>query len=189
MMVRRSRPIPDPFRAIYEQTERHRRQHGCWAYPFGDGPALGVLAMAMNARRIVECGTALGYTACWFAHGGLLAEIDTIDRDPEHVSIARANIASAGFTGRVRIVQNDFLSALASLDPGYDIAFFDGYAPPVDVFILLTKLLRQGGMLISANLDLDDGDAASVCRDLFDPTVWMTSFMVEAGRSAVSIKL
>jgi predicted O-methyltransferase YrrM len=188
MMVRASRPGLDPFRAIHEQTERHRAQHGCWAYPFRDGPALGVLAMATDARRIVECGTALGYTACWFAHGSPLAEIHTIERDPEHVAIARTNIASAGFAERVRVIQDDFSTALASLGPGYDIAFFDGYAPQLDVFVLLTKLLRKGGLLISANLDLADGDAVPVCGDLLDPAVWMTSFMIEAGRSAVSVK-
>ncbi len=50
---------------------------------------------AANARRILELGTALGYTALSFASGAPDATVDTVERDPEHVQLARDNIAAA----------------------------------------------------------------------------------------------
>ena len=134
----------DPFVAILAQTEAHRRVHGCWAFPFGDGPALGVLAAAVAAKRILELGTALGYTACWFAHGSAQAHVDTIERDAEHVRLARANIADAGHSDRIQVRHGDFDAVLPTLKPEYDVAFFDGYSPTLSDLARLRCLLRSG---------------------------------------------
>lgn len=178
----------DQFAAILAQTDAHRRVHGCWAFPFGDGPALGVLAAAVAAKRILELGTALGYTACWFAHGSSQAHVDTIERDAEHVRLARANIADAGHADRIQVHHGIFDAVLPTLEPGYDIAFFDGYSPTLSDLNRLRYLLRSGGLLISANLDLD-GDGEAVRKSIGGSSRWLTSFMAEAGRTAVSIKL
>ena len=178
----------DPFVAILAQTEAHRRVHGCWAFPFGDGPALGVLAAAVAAKRILELGTALGYTACWFAHGSAQAHVDTIERDAEHVRLARANIADAGHSDRIQVHHGDFDAVLPTLKPEYDVAFFDGYSPTLSDLARLRCLLRSGGLLISANLDLG-GDGDAVRESLNGSSRWMTSFVAEAGRTAVSVKV
>ena len=52
----------DPFAALREATMAHRAVHGCGAYPYDNGALLGTLAAAANARRVLELGTALGYT-------------------------------------------------------------------------------------------------------------------------------
>ena len=62
---------PDPFAKIRTATNTHRGKHGCNAYPYDNGPLLAALAGAANARRILELGTALGYTALSFASGAL----------------------------------------------------------------------------------------------------------------------
>jgi predicted O-methyltransferase YrrM len=185
----RSLVIPsDPFAQIKASTDTHRRAHGCWAYPFGDGPTLGVLAAAVNAGRILELGTALGYTACWLAHGSPSAQVDTIERDPDHAQLAAANSLAAGFSSRIRIIGGEFDTVLPTLTAGYDIVFFDGYAPTPKTFSQIRDLLRRGGVLISANLDLGgDGEWCRQC--LCDDTQWLTSFMAENGRTAVSVKL
>src|ERR1700730_17825558 len=99
----------DPFASILAGTGAHREKHDCWAYPFGNGPLLGVMAATKEAHRIVEFGTALGYSALWFAYGAPKASVDTIDKDPEHVRLAQKNINQAGFGGRIRIHQGSFL--------------------------------------------------------------------------------
>src|SRR6516165_12764772 len=70
---------PDPFGEVRAQTLRHRAQHGCGAYPFEDGAILGVIAAAVAAKRVLELGCALGYTALWFGHGAKDASIDTLN--------------------------------------------------------------------------------------------------------------
>jgi predicted O-methyltransferase YrrM len=143
---------PDPFAKIRNATNSHRAQHGCSAFPYSNGPLLAALAGAANARRILELGTALGYTALSFASGAPDATVDTIERDPEHVQLARENIAAAGLDHRITVHDGEFASVLPTLDPGYDVAFFDGGTPAPGLHKALRGLLRTGGTLITANL-------------------------------------
>ena len=64
MAARRPNTGSDPFAAVRAGTLAHLRRHGCGCYPFFDGSLLGVIAGSARAQRIVELGTALGYTAC-----------------------------------------------------------------------------------------------------------------------------
>src|SRR5579885_2943452 len=98
----------DPFAHIRKATDQHRAQHGCGAYPYDNGPLLSTLAAAASARRILELGTALGYTALSFAHGAPDATVDTIEREPEHVQLARENIAAAAMDHRITVHEGDF---------------------------------------------------------------------------------
>jgi predicted O-methyltransferase YrrM len=124
----------DPFADVRKATDQHRARHRCHAYPYRHGPLLGTLAAAVQARRILELGTALGYTALSFADGAASSTIDTIERDPEHVELARQNIAAAGLDHRIAVHEGDFAAVLPTLDPGYDVAFFDGHTPVPLVF-------------------------------------------------------
>lgn len=179
----------DPYQNILDATARHRSQHHCEAYPFGDGTSLGVLAAAAAAHRIIECGTGLGYTACWFARGSAAACIDTIDFDEQHVRLARENIVAAGFGDRITVHHGAFDVVLPTLPSGYDLAFFDGFAPSLLDLDLLGSLLRIGGILISANLGLGGRETNRYRKAIADPAKWLTSLMVEGGRTAVSVKL
>src|SRR5262245_44233167 len=160
---------PDPFGEVRAQTLRHRAQHGCGAYPFADGSVLGVIAAAVAAKRVLELGCALGYTALWFAHGAKGATIDTIEFDPAHVRLARENFAAFGVANRVSMHQGDFAEVLPTLAPGYDLAFFDGFAPTPDYLRTFQKLVRPRGVLISSNLHFRDAETRAyrhfaVCR-------------------------
>src|SRR6204780_1693688 len=114
----------DRFAKIPSSTNGHRSEHVCNAYPYDNGPLLAALGGAVGARRILELGTALGYTALSFATGAPDATVDTLERDPEHVQLARDNIAAAAMDHRITVHEGDFATVLAPLDPGYDIAFF-----------------------------------------------------------------
>jgi predicted O-methyltransferase YrrM len=77
-----------PFELIQSMTRQHRADHGCGAYTFEDGPGLTTLAATHHAGRVLELGTALGYTACCFAAATPNTHVDTIERDSEHVRLA-----------------------------------------------------------------------------------------------------
>ena len=143
----------DPFAKVRAATDTHRARHGCGAYPYDNGPLLAALAAVANARRILELGTALGYTALSFASGAPDATVDTVERDPEHAQLARDNIAAAGMDHRITVHEGDFATVLPTLDPGYDVAFFDGHSPTPALHKTLRGLLRIGGTLITANLN------------------------------------
>jgi predicted O-methyltransferase YrrM len=183
-----STKTPDPFAKVREATLKHLSRHGCGAYPYGNGPLLGALAAAADARRILELGCALGYTALSFASGALKARVDTVERDPEHVRLALENFAAAGLAKRIAVHEGDFAKVLPTLDPGYDVAFFDGHAPIPALHKALHGLLKTGGLLITANLN--HGGTANAVRDaLFDGKTWRSALVNDDGETAISVKL
>jgi predicted O-methyltransferase YrrM len=179
---------PDPFAQVRSQTLRHRAQHGCGTYPFEDGAILGVIAAAIAPERVLELGCALGYTALWFAHGAKAAKIDTIERDAEHVRLARENFSAFGVADRVTVHQGDFAGVLPKLAAGYDLAFFDGFSPTPDYLRAFQKLVRRGGVLISSNLHFRDAETRAYRELLFDGGVWLTAAIAD-GDTAMSVRL
>jgi len=178
----------DPFAKVRAGTDVHRAQHGCGAYPYDNGPLLAALAAAADSRRILELGTALGYTALSFAAGAPDATVDTIERDPEHVRLARENIAAAAMDHRITVHEGDFASVLPTLDPGYDVAFFDGQSPTPALHKALRGLLRTGGTLITANLN-HRSTSDALRKSLFDVKAWRSALVDETGETAISVKL
>jgi len=178
----------DPFARIRAATNAHRAQHRCGAYPYDNGPLLAALAAAADARRILELGTALGYTALSCASGVPDATVDTIERDPEHVRLARENIAAAAMDHRITVHEGDFATILPTLDPGYDVAFYDGQAPSPELHKTLRGMLRTGGTLITANLNHRSTPEA-VRKALFDGKSWRSALVDKDGETAISVKL
>jgi predicted O-methyltransferase YrrM len=145
------------------------------------------LAAAANARRVLELGTALGYTALWFAKGAPQAVIDTIERDAEHVRLAREQVDAHGMGGHIVVHEGDFAQVLRGLDPGYDVAFFDGFTPSRPLLKEIRRLLRAHGLLISANLTHTGAEAYIAA--LQDKKTWLTAFIDDDNETALSIKL
>lgn len=177
----------DPFVSLREATLAHRAKHGCGAYPYDNGALLGALAASANARRVLELGTALGYTALWFAHGAPDAVVDTIERDAEHVRLAREQVEAHGMAGHIVVHEGEFAEVMCQLDPGYDVAFFDGFTPSRPLLKDLRRLLRARGLLISANLTHTGADAYLAA--LQERKSWLTAFIDEEHETALSIKL
>ena len=183
-------PDQDPFADVQQATRQHRRQHGCGAYTFEDGPALTALSGWKQPQRVLELGTALGYTACCLAQGCALARVDTIEGDAAHVALAREQIARHALAHRITVHQGQFDEVLGQLEAGYDLAFFDGFEPPPATIAQVRDLLGPGGMLVCSNLQLGRGAAArQLAHDLDDASRWQTMASIEGGRTAVRIKL
>jgi predicted O-methyltransferase YrrM len=140
----------DPYRAIRAATATHRAEHGCTAYPFSDGRTLTAVARAAGAARVLELGTALGYTACCWAGSG--AVVDTVEGDPTHADHAEANVSRMGLSRRVTVHRGDFADVVRRLDGPYDIVFFDGNAPDLDLLEAMRERLAPSGLLVTTNL-------------------------------------
>ena len=123
------------------------------------GALLRVLALAAGATRILEIGTAIGYSGIWLAGalppGGMLL---TMEMSPERAREARANFEKAGLADRVNVIVGDAQRLLAKVAGPFDIIFQDGdkqlYSPLLD---RLAALLRPGGLLVTDNV-LWDGE-------------------------------
>jgi len=174
----------DPFRDLYTATERHRVAHRCEAYASSNGPLLAVLARGVGARRSLEVGTALGYTAAWLAHGVPGGIVDTIEADPAHAEEATRLLRGVEVGERVRIHIGRSPDALAQLEPGYDLVFYDASIPSVHEIAAFRALLRPGGLLVTSNLFLGVYDpampglerGAETRNELLDAAKWLTTF-------------
>ena len=118
------------------------------------GALLRVLAMAVQAEKILEIGTAVGYSGIWLAGalgpGGMLL---TMEMDPVRVHEARSNFDRAGLADRVNVIVGDAERMLAKVTGPFDLIFQDGdknlYTPLLD---RLVSLLRPGGLLVTDNV-------------------------------------
>jgi predicted O-methyltransferase YrrM len=174
-----------PFEFIQAMTRRHRAVHGCGAYTFEDGPGLTALAAVHHANRILELGTALGYTACCLAAAGPGTYVDSVEMDPEHVRLAEQNIATAGLSFRVRVHQGDFMVTMNQLSGDYDLVFFDGFSPQLRILRRLRGKVRDGGLLVCANLAFADADSNA---ELNDTAKWKSVGSIEGGRTRAFVK-
>lgn len=148
----------DRFERVRDASVRHREQHGagCSVYPTRSGPLLGVLAAATRPRRVLELGCGLGYSTLWLAFGaGAAARVDTIERDPEHARVARAHLAAEELADRVTVHEGQGIHVLRRFAPPYDLVFNDGDPEEFELDLAeFVRLLRPGGVLVSANLFL-----------------------------------
>ncbi|OFV91275.1 MAG: hypothetical protein A3H95_12250 [Acidobacteria bacterium RIFCSPLOWO2_02_FULL_64_15] len=118
------------------------------------GALLRVLATSLHATRILEIGTAIGYSGIWLAGalpaGGMLLTLE-IDRD--RARQARENFARAGLADRASVIVGDAERMLAKVAGPFDLIFQDGdkrlYSPLLD---RLVALLRPGGLLVTDNV-------------------------------------
>jgi predicted O-methyltransferase YrrM len=183
--VRRPLRITDPLADVQVATRRHRRQHRCGAVTYADGSRPAVLAAAVGATRIVEVGTALGYTALCMAAAAPGASVDTIELDGEHVRQARRHVEQRDDGDRVTVHEGRAEEVLPMLDEGvYDLALFDGFTPTREVVDRLRDRLHPGGLLIVGNLIL--GPERALTDDLADPGRWLTHTF---GETALCLKL
>ena len=157
------------------------------AYTYSDGQALLDLAKTFSPGRALELGTALGYTACCLAASGDNCHVDTVEGDPEHVGIARDNIEKAGLAGRVTVHEGYFNEVIQSLPDDYDIVFFDGLAPEPSLLLRLHGKLREGGVLICANLNFFSGAGSE--KFLNDESYWKPAGQLERGGTRAVIKI
>ncbi|RNB53706.1 O-methyltransferase [Brevibacillus gelatini] len=122
------------------------------------GKLLHLLARIQGARTILEIGTLGGYSTIWLAralpHDGRLI---TLEAEPKHAEVAKANIARAGLESVVEIRLGDALdslSALANENCGpFDLIFIDADKKNNPAYFRWAlKFSRKGSVIITDNV-------------------------------------
>ena len=152
-------PASDP---ILAEMERQGEAEGVPIVQRDGGLTLGALARAAGARRVIECGTAIGVSTLHLARAvGEGGHVVSFDVDPDRQATARGYLERAGVADRVDLRLQPALDGLKDLDGVYDLAFLDAikteYAAYTD---LVLPLLRPGGLLIIDN-SLMSGNVAA----------------------------
>lgn len=104
-------------------------------------------------RRILEIGTAIGYSALLFAAAAPDAEITTLELDEARAQTAARFFAAAGQAGRIRLLRGNASQLLETLAGPYDFVFIDaakGQYPRY--FRQVLPLLAPGGVIAADNV-------------------------------------
>lgn len=120
---------------------------------------LKVLLMMKKPLRVLEVGTAIGFSAILMSeYIPEQGHITTIEKYEKRIPIARENFRRAGKEDRITLIEGDALEVMKSLEGSYDFIFMDAakgqyihYMPEA------IRLLEPGGILVSDNV-LQDGD-------------------------------
>jgi len=144
----------DPVLARMEE-EAHREN-----IPIVDaheGALLSLLVRIAGAKRVLELGTATGYSGIWLLRGTDGGVLTTFEVDHQRAERARANFSEAGLGKQVQLVEQDAIGGLKKLEARFDACFIDllNVFPSEEMtqlaFELCLERLEPGALLMADN--------------------------------------
>jgi caffeoyl-CoA O-methyltransferase len=147
-------PRRDPVLARMEE-EAHREN-----IPIVDpheGMLLYLLVKISGGKRILELGTATGYSGIWLLRATDGGSMTTFEVDHKRAERARANFAEAGLGKQALVLEQDAVGGLEKLDERFDVCFIDllNSFPSEDatqrVLELCLERLDEGALLMADN--------------------------------------
>lgn len=120
---------------------------------------LKLLLAMQKPKRILEIGTAIGFSALFMAeYNPVCCEIVTIENYKKRIPLAEANFKAAKREGQITLLEGDAGELLPTLKEEFDFIFLDAAKGQYIHFLPeLIRLLRTGGTLVSDNV-LQEGD-------------------------------
>ena len=120
---------------------------------------LQTMIAALRPMRILEVGTAVGYSALLMAQvmpEG--ARITTIEKYKPRADEAREHFETAGLAGRITLIEGDAGEVLKTISETFDLIFMDAAKGQYIQWLpRILRVLAPGGVLFSDNV-LQDGD-------------------------------
>lgn len=120
---------------------------------------LRVMVEIKKPKRILEVGTAIGYSAVMMA--SVMPDdctITTIENYEKRIPIARANIEKSGMNDRIRLIEGDAMEVIPGLEEKFDFVFMDAAKGQYINFLPhVMKKLQPEAVMISDNV-LQEGD-------------------------------
>ncbi|HEY8863052.1 MAG TPA: O-methyltransferase [Candidatus Dormibacteraeota bacterium] len=122
-----------------------------------EGVLLYLLVKIAGAKRVLELGTATGYSGIWLLRGTVDGALTTFEVDHKRAERARANFSEAGLGNRALVLEQDAVGGLQKLEERFDACFIDllNVFPSEDVTLRAASLclerLDAGGLLMADN--------------------------------------
>jgi predicted O-methyltransferase YrrM len=138
------------------------------------GKFLELMIRLSGARRVLEIGTLGAYSTIWMARalpaGG---QVVTLEIDPHHADIARANLKAAGVQDRVEVRVGPASESLRAMhergEEAFGVVFIDADKKSMPEYLEWSlKLARPGSVIVADNVVRDGKvlDAASADPDV-----------------------
>ncbi len=146
-----------PCRFEDEQLVRMRAQaeeEGVPVMRRDTAAAMHVFCAMKRPKRILEIGTAIGYSGILMLRAAAEgAKLTTIEQSETAIARAKANFQEAGFSSSVRIFAGDACDIVPNLSGAFDLIFLDGpKARYADFLPYLYDVLAKDGVLIADNV-------------------------------------
>jgi predicted O-methyltransferase YrrM len=155
-----------PSTGVLAEMEEYAARH---SVPIADREValfLEITARAMNARRVLEIGMAIGYSVIHLARAmsedGLVV---TIEPNEEMIRLSKGYLTRAGLIDRVRVERGLALEVMPRLTETFDLVYIDAVKEEYSEYLdQALRLLRVGGVIIADNV-LWGGQVAGEIRN------------------------
>ncbi|WP_103346660.1 O-methyltransferase [Streptococcus parauberis] len=108
-----------------------------------------LLMQSLQPEKILEIGTAIGFSALLMAENAPQSKIVTIDRNEEMITFAKENFAKFDRRNQIQLLEGDAADLITNLDEEFDFVFMDSAKSKYIVFLPeILKHLKVGGMLV-----------------------------------------
>ena len=158
-MVTYINSLDEGHTSFLEQLERQAKSDGVPVIRREMQSFLKFLLAAVRPVRILEVGTAVGFSALLMCeYNPVSCEIITIENYEKRIPVARENFRKAGREKQIILLEGDAAEVLKTLDEPFDLIFMDAAKGQYLHFLPdVLRLLKSGGVLVSDNV-LQEGD-------------------------------
>ncbi len=156
------------------------------------GPLVGSLLQQLlrmaGARRIFECGSAIGYSTIWLARAaGPKGRVFYTETDPARLSEARGYLRRAGVLSRVTMLEGLALASLKRTSGTFDAVFCDADKAGYPAYWKeASRRIRPGGLFLCDNTLWSGRVADPKARDASTKAIRAMSRSVAADRRYLS---
>lgn len=155
-----------PVAGALEELEAFARKENIPIIPHETVAYFRLLLQALQPKKILEIGTAIGFSALLMAENAPDAQITTIDRNEEMIGFAKENLAKYDQRKQITLLEGDAVDVLQDLTETYDFVFMDSAKSKYVVFLpQVLKRLNPGGLILIDDV-FQGGDVAKAFEDI-----------------------
>ncbi len=150
-----------------------------------DGQYLHDLVFRLKAKRVLEIGTAKGYSAIWIAMGlrKTAGQLVTLEIHEGHQAIAREHLDATGLTPLVDSRLTDAMDEVPKLEGPFDLVFIDAIKSDyLRYYELVLPKVRKGGVIAAHNVISNAGELKEFLRKIKSDPAVRTEFFSRSPR-------
>jgi caffeoyl-CoA O-methyltransferase len=157
-----------------------------------DGRLLRVLTATGRSKRVLEIGSASGYSAIWIGLGlrDTGGRMVTIEFDPIRAREAADNIRRAGLADIVQVIHGDGFKEIPKLPGTFDLVFLDAWKKDYKRFLdLVLPRLDGGGLFLAHNVVNKGKDMPDFLAAIENNPLLLTAIVTPSGEGiSISVK-
>jgi len=141
-----------------DELYQYGLKNNMWNVRPGDGRFLQLMVASTGSKRVLELGTANGYSGIWIARGLMEnggGKLVTIEIDEQKAKEAQANFQKVGVAHLVEVKVGDVAKVVPTLAGPFDLIFMDTEKGDyLAQFRQALPLLKPGGVFLAHNVVL-----------------------------------